>query len=45
VAPPQLPASNAPRPPGSAAAPPTSVQLPMGGLMTCQVGCRVNPLA
>jgi len=45
AAPPQPPAPAAPRPPGPAAPPPTVVQLPTGTLMTCQVGCHVNPLA
>ena len=41
---PQPPAPAAPpRPPVPAAAPPTVVQLPTGTLMSCQVGCHLNP--
>jgi hypothetical protein len=39
------PAPNAPGPAAPAAPPPTFVQLPTGSLMSCQVGCHVNPLA
>jgi cutinase len=45
AAPPQLPAPAAPRPNDAVAPPPTAVQLPTGSLMSCQVGCRVSPLA
>jgi cutinase len=52
AAPPQPSAPAAPRPPAPAAPPqpsapvappPTAVQLPTGTLMSCQVGCHVNP--
>jgi hypothetical protein len=44
AAPPQPPAPAAPpQPPAPAGAPPTVVQLPTGTLMSCQVGCHLNP--
>jgi cutinase len=46
AAPPQPPAPASPPQPSAPAAPrPTVVQLPMGTLMSCQVGCHVNPPA
>ena len=52
AAPPPSSAAAAPRPPVPAAptqvpapaAPPTIVQLPKGPLMSCQVGCHLNPM-
>jgi cutinase-like protein len=43
AAPPRSPAAAAPAPSPAPAAPPTIVQLPKGPLMSCQVGCHLNP--